>query len=175
MQRVLAKKYAHAFLNVLDHTLTLEVMAQIEHFVAFIEQRKTALFYLQLALVGDAIKKESLLKVLQQFKLESLGEKLIELLLSHKRLFLIPEVFNFIVQLAHEQRNMLSFKAESSHELAPKQINELKKFLASQTGKNITLSARIDKTLIAGIRLISPTFEWEHSIRKQLRALSHMR
>jgi ATP synthase F1 delta subunit len=175
MQRVLAKKYAQAFLNVRGHPLAPDTSAHSEQFVLFMRQRKKALFYVQLALLDDRLKKESLLKVLEQFKLDTLLEKLVDILIAHRRLFLLPEVVDFIVQISNEQLHKIDFKVESSHELTHEQLHELKKFLASQTGKQITLLPRIDTTLIAGIRLISTTFEWERSIRKQLRALSHIR
>ena len=175
MQRILAKKYASAYMNVFGSSLTSKKIEQIERFVQFLEQHKKVLFYLQLALIDDSLKKESLIALVRKFDLDVSFEKLFDLLLFQKRLFLMPEVLCFIVQFFHEQLHRLIFRAESSHELSSAQLAELKKFLVSQTGKKITLLPRIDKTLIVGIRLVNPTFEWEHSIRKQLRTLSYLR
>jgi ATP synthase F1 delta subunit len=174
LQRVLAKKYARAFVNLFAKQLTPDVIENIEHFVLFMQQRKRTLFYLQLAVLANSIKKEALLKVLAQFGLHTVFEQLVTVLLEQRRLFLLVDVSDFIRQIYKEQHNIIDFNVMSSHDLSQEQKQALAQFLLENTTKKGSFSYCIDPQLIAGVRVISESYQWEHSVRKQLRALSRV-
>lgn len=171
---LLAKKYARAFFNLFKDTLSLSVINHCQDFVRFMQDHKRALYYMQLSLLSDAVKQQIIIDELSRFKLDKLFKKLVDLLTAHKNLYLIADIVSALVELYTQYYNRIKFTALSSHELTDKQLRTIEKFLAEKTGKIIVLTPRIDKGLIAGIKLSSATLRWEYSVRKQLKALNRI-
>jgi ATP synthase F1 delta subunit len=167
----LARKYAQAFINVFIQELDAEKIRHIKHLAHFLEKHRRVLFYVELSQLDGQGTKKAFIEVLREFKLEQLFESLILLLQSSQRLFLLPKVLEYIINLYNDYHNIMEFTIISSHSLKESEIKEIVHSLEQKTGKNVIFSTHTDKQLIAGIKLYSNTYGWEHSIRKQLRAL----
>ena len=63
----------------------------------------------------------------------------------------------------------MEFSVLSAHDLDKKELTTIQHFLEEKTKKTIIYNHKINKDLIAGIRLLSNTLLWEHSIAQQLR------
>jgi F0F1-type ATP synthase delta subunit len=98
-------------------------------------------------------------------------ERLIDLLIEQQRLSLFPKILGYVVQFYYETHDIMEFTIESSHPLDIAQLQEIVVFLEQKTGKKIIYTTLINKELIAGIKLFSTIYGWEHSVRKYLRAL----
>lgn len=106
--------------------------------------------------------------------MDSLFEPIIDLLLKDKRIFLLPRVIYHVCRLYLEKNNIMHFTVESPIVLHADEMSVLQDFLARKTGKKILFSVKRNKDLIAGLRVYSDTYGFEHSIRKQLRALGRV-
>ncbi len=167
----LARKYAKAFINVFIDKLDTQEMEHVKRLATFLGQHRRVLFYVQLSFLDGETTKKDFLDLLIKFNLDSLFKSLINLLEQQQRLFLLPKILEYIVRLYNEQHGIMEFTIVSSHRLNEPELNQIVDFLSEKTGKKILYTALIDKRLIAGIKLYSDSYGWEHSVRKQLKAL----
>lgn len=173
-QDKLAKKYAKAFINLREHMLSVELVERLQIVSDYLHKQRDALFYVQVSsLDGDATKR-NLQELLASFSVDTLFAPLIELLLTDKRIFLLPRIIYYICSLYLEKNNIIRFTVESPTVLHADEMSILKDFLAKRTQKTILFSIKKNKDLIAGIKVYSDTLCFEHSIRKHLRALTHI-
>lgn len=167
----LARKYAKAFINVFIDKLNAQEIEHVKRLAKFLGQYRRVLFYVQLAFLDGETTKKDFFDLLIKFNLDSLFTNLINLLESQQRLFLLPKILEYIVKLYNEHHGIMEFTIISSHRLNESELSEIVNFLSIKTGKKILYTALIDKRLIAGLKLYSDTYGWEHSVRKQLEAL----
>jgi ATP synthase F1 delta subunit len=166
-----AKKYAQAFMAVFPKTFTFSDIEKIKIAQNFLQTHKKTLFFLQLPQFDDKKREAMVFDLIGHFSLPQIFTKLLLVLIVHNRSFYIPSVLSFIIELYKEQTNSIDFSIKSSNPLDQKQIEAIKQFLGHLVGKNITITATIDRSLIAGLRLQSNNHRWEYSVRKQIQAL----
>lgn len=168
-----ARKYAQAYVHVCGSRLTEENFGQIEQFIIEYKQHKEKFFYLRLLSLAPGIKSTLILKSLDRFGLRSVLEPLIFILAGHSRLGLLVHVLQSIHALYKEMHGMVDVTIQSAHPLDVQQQSIVTSFLEHLTGKKIHAVLAGNPELIAGIRVQSDTFLWEHSVAQQLRSLVH--
>lgn len=171
---IIAKKYARAFINVFGDKLNFDIINNIEEFNKLIKNNKKAFFYLELSVVNAQESKDIILKLLKKYNLKDIFDSLLDLLIKDKRLSILSLILNFIIEIYMEKSNIIEFKIISSDVLDQNQIENILKFLEIQTGKKIIYKTQIDKTMIAGIKLLSKTLGFEYSIKNQLQRLTRV-
>lgn len=171
---ILSKKYARAFINVYGSIVKNENLEKLNKFKQFLENHKTALFYTQLISANDAnnIIKKEYSDLINKFNLDKCFEKLIYLLISQKRIFLLPDVIQSIKKIIKEKLLIEEFTYVTTTELSDSQIQSITEFLSNRLNKNIIYKTKIDKKLIAGIKLYSDNVGFEKSIAQKLEALN---
>lgn len=164
----LSRKYAKAFLNVYADAVTLQDVERVAKICVSLNQHRGLLSFFSWPVINDASKIQALKDMVTQYGLPRVLHRLIELLSEHKRLELVLQVFQAIVVEYKKRHNIASVTIASSHEMQPEDLEIVKQFLAKLTGQVIMYTYKVDKSLIAGMRVASDTFVWEHSIGKQL-------
>lgn len=167
----LANKYASAFLNVFFEQLTLDDVTYINEAVDFLTTNHKIIFLLQLPMIEASVKKENVSALCQKLKLPSCIERLCHILIGENRLFLLVDILPKIYNYYFVRAQTLEFTFSSYPAIDNTACNKLKEFLADKTGCDIIYEYKLDKTLIAGIRLQSDTFLWEHSLAQQIKRL----
>ena len=168
---ILAKKYAKAFINLYGNALNLELVERLEIVADYLKRQHEALFYVQLSDLDNALTKGNFKAMLKSFDIDELFEPLIDLLLKDRRITLLPGVIHHVCGLYLEKNNIMHFIVESPLVLHTDEMTILRSYLAEKTGKNILFTVKKNAQLIAGLRVYSDTYGFEHSIRKQLRAI----
>ena len=164
------KRYARAFLNCF--LLDDNDIAQIKQARLYLEGHEELFSLLKVPALDARIKKNALVECLvTRFKLPGSFEQLVALLVTHKKADLINHILAQIEIMYHEQKGIETFTISSTSPLTTNDISTVQLFLASKTQHTIVCNARIDSSLIAGIRMQSADRMWEYSIRKQLAAL----
>jgi len=163
---IVAKKYAQAFINVFLDTLSLQDYDNIQQ--ASKNINKQILFFLRLPALDYTVRKDALIMLSKRFNLPPPVQKLLLLLLKDNRAFLVCEVLHYVCLLYRQYKHITEFAIMSSHPLTVDDRGIIKHFLAQMTGQDIMYTYKIDKKLIAGIRLQSDTLLWEYSIRQRL-------
>ncbi|MDR3551351.1 MAG: ATP synthase F1 subunit delta [Candidatus Babeliales bacterium] len=167
-QSVITKKYANAFLNVFIDQISSQTMQQVCLLGDFLVSNHLLLSFLQWPVLSSEVKIKALKELMHKFSLGSPFERLIILLADQKRSYLIGDVLKHICALYAERKNILNFTIESSHDLTADECLVIAQFLANITGASIIYDYKVNKNLIAGIRLQSDTYLWQYSIRTQL-------
>jgi len=164
-----ARKYAMACLNVFESKFKSEDLANLVAMSDYLRLNHSAVFFLGLPIIAQEKKRDFMLALARRFSLEPLIGRLIELLLAHKRLFLLTTILKMLGQLYRERMHILEFSIASYPRISRTDLEEIKEFLAHRTGCAIIYTDYEDKNLIAGIRMKSTTYLWEFSLAQQLR------
>jgi F0F1-type ATP synthase delta subunit len=165
----LASRYARAFLNVYCKEYTIHDFSLICEAAQFFKTHKKACFFMQLSLLDRIVKEESLHLLCNQLSLPESYKKLFSLLIDQKRVFLLPIIFKQLVLEYQRRASYLPIDIKTTVALNDEQKKTLVDFLAKQTQKIILPVYSLDKELIAGIRAISSSYLFEHSIQSILR------
>jgi len=169
---MIAKKYSEAFLNVFAQTISPDDFEQLCMLGEFLNTHKRALFFLGLPHISLADKIRSVVSVIERFKLPGSLSKLFTLLIEDGRSMLMGEVMKQVCEGYRLRNNIQSFSITSSHALTKDELNAIKTSLEHATNSKAIYSYKIDRKLIAGLRMQSSTMLWEFSIEKQLNDLA---
>lgn len=172
--KLLAHKYASAYVTTLGTSLTRAEYERLRAFGSFIKKYDRSLVILSVPVIADYEKRLALERLSELYELPVSINALWALLITHKRVLLVPLCVEEIGILFEQQHNIQRFVVASSHELDVKSLALIKDYLEHFTGKTVIEEVVLDKRLIAGIRLQSDDYIWEHSVRKQLRTLSSL-
>jgi F-type H+-transporting ATPase subunit delta len=168
----LAKKYAVAYLNVFDETMSYQDFEQLCQFGQFLLQHKRALFFLGLPHIPMAEKIRSMVSVIERYKLPVSLTRLFTLLIEDGRSMLMGEVMNQVCEEYQLRHQLQTFDVTSSHELKKGELEDIKTMLEKVTKSKVRYTYSIDNKLIAGLRMQSSNLMWEYSIEKQLRNIA---
>lgn len=166
-KKILSLKYAKAFVNLYIENISQESFDNIKKLENFFDTHKKAIYFLSVPNIKKETKSKLLNEIFERFKLSDLLLPLVKVLAQQKRLFLIDIILKDIRLLYKEQKNIMTFKVLSSHQINSQDLDIIEKFLEHKTGKKIIYYYNMDKSLIAGIKLQSSTLLWEYSIFKQ--------
>ena len=161
VNRLIARKYERAFLNHFDYKdCTREFIFTLDSVVKFMKKNKIKFSGLRMNSYFNffselEIKKDSFILLL----------KLLE---RDKRLKHLPEVLESIRDLCLDYMKVLFCTIFSSHDLDSDEKEIMSKFIERKTGKTVFYRHVIDKSLIAGIRVVGDNFVWEDSVAKGL-------
>ena len=165
----IAKKYAHAYLHVVDEKHTLQDYAGMWRAAQFLSEHHSLLFYLSLPMVLEDDKKRFIDIFFQKFHLFDSLKQLFYLLLKNKHIFLAVDILRDIYSLYKVKHNISDLQLISSSDLSEEKIEEIKNFFIQLSGQQVVVHYSLNHALIAGIRLQTSTLLWEYSIAQQLR------
>lgn len=169
----LAYKYANAFLNVYSDRLNDGDIKSINNILQFLPKHPRLLFLLQVPLIKKAIKEKWLVSFCEQFNVGAPFKNLITLLLSHRRVFLLPAILNAIVNSYQKRHHIENIVIKSSIPLPVSYRHDIESFIKHYINGVHYYHYEVDPTLIAGIRIQSDTILWEYSMNKRLRDIAH--
>jgi len=170
-EALIAKKYAKAFLNLFIDEISLKDYQRIVELRQFLKDRREVLTFLGLPQLEPSKKCAVLDYLIDKFNLLTSLKRLITILVDDKREYLFPMVLYYIVLIYRQRKKILAFTVKSSALLDAATLCIIEKFLERSTGQRILTEQIVDKSLIAGVRLISDQYLWEYSIAKRLRTL----
>jgi F0F1-type ATP synthase delta subunit len=185
LNSTLARRYAQAFLSVYGEQITAHACERLLLFKSFLVANRALIYLFTIPSIDQKTKERGLSFLAEKFELPPSFYSLMVLLLLSRRISLLPQVLCSLVVLYKRENGIQSFSIHSSHELSQQDLEQLRDFLTQQIAdkqaayreinheKNIEVacSYKQDKNLIAGIRMQSETYLWEHSIAQQLRAI----
>ena len=174
-QALLARKYAVAFVNVFGSHIPPEKIPAIKKAIQLLLAKKNLPFFLHLPYLDEKRKYNALADIIfNQAGLPEVFQQLIELLLAHKRSEIFTLVLRSIYELLKVQKNIQHFIITSSAPLDQKELADITSFLAHTTKATISYETAIDQDMIAGLRLQSRSYFWEHSVQKYLKDIKQV-
>ncbi len=109
--------------------------------------------------------------VLDKAGIGGLVANLIKVTAGNRRLFALPDVIAAFKRLAADQRGEIAAAVTSAEPLAEKQVDSLKAALKEALGKDVTLEARVDPSLIGGLIVKVGSRMIDGSLRTKLNGL----
>jgi F0F1-type ATP synthase delta subunit len=173
-QDILAKKYATAFLNCYEKTVSLHDFCSLVNGVEALKQYHRMFTLLDISYISKTSREKALDAILKKTKIPRVIDPLLQLLTDHQRLSLFPLVIWYVTVVYGQRHALLLVTLRSSLALTQEYTDILKGFLSKQTGCHIIATPLVDSALIAGIRMESSTYLWEHSIAQRLRFLRQL-
>jgi ATP synthase F1 delta subunit len=169
----LAYKYANAFLNVYRDRLNDGDIKSIATMRQFLSKHPRLLFLLQVPSIKKTMKEKWLGSFCQHFNVSASFKNLITLLLSHRRVFLLPAILKAIIDSYQKRHHIEHITIKSSIPLPLSYRHDVESFIKRHIKGIHYYHYEVDPTLIAGIRIQSDTILWEYSMNKRLRDIAH--
>lgn len=152
IQGSLARRYARALIEVAVETNALEdVRADVEEFFRLWQESEVLRTALGQEMVPLAERAKALDAVLAAVSLKPTTANFIRLLLSKKRLVLLPEIVTQLRILADRRSNILRAKVRSAAPLSNEILDGLRKRLATSSGQRVEIDVQVDPSLLAGL------------------------
>ena len=158
-QSASSKKYAKAFFNVYKDQITFDQIQSFKLVLLFCRNHNDFLSIIG-QLVGRQEGFENLLDEMHShFELPESVKKLIQVLIKHKKISLFAQILQEVT-------------IRAAANLTEEGQQKLERFFKKLSKKTIIPNFKIDESLIAGVRMESELFLWEHSIKSQIASLS---
>jgi F-type H+-transporting ATPase subunit delta len=168
----LAYKYARAFLDTVGKEISPQAIQALSSVAQELEGRRDAFLYGSLAL--DSQRYECiriLIQFLDKFSLGRILSPLVELLAKHKRLPMLAGVLKAIVDIYKRDHKIISVTVTSAQELNSGQKSILEKIIARRFGERLEIIYKLDKILIAGIRVEADGLLWEDTVAHRMQSM----
>ncbi len=163
--QLLARRYAQAIYEVMPSLIPDKLLVLADE----LEQRHSALVVAQEL---DYAESSPLLEgVFKQAGYGAAFDLLVKLLIEQRRVVLLPLILRALYDLCLQKQGIMHFTIESAVPLSDEEQQSLIIFLKNKTGKEIIYTLKNNPALIAGIKLYSNTYGYEHSIQQKLRQL----
>lgn len=173
-ERTLAYRYAQAFFNVSGDLLTDDDYWHIQNAKNYIQYIPGVLFFISLVGIDEDVRLEMIQILLRRLQLPASFERLIVLLMEHKRVSLLADVFQAILNLYQERNHKLVFTVTTPQPLTDEDRKTfIEEFLSSVSGMSILAHYEEDKNLVAGLRALNNNYLWEYSIESRLWAIKN--
>ena len=93
---------------------------------------------------------------------------LLKLLIDKNRIYWLKEILVQFVALANEELGIKTATVYSARALAEEDLEKIRKALEKRTGKEILLNNRIDRSLIAGIKVVTDNSETDITMKRRI-------
>lgn len=104
-------------------------------------------------------------------KLHKLVANFLAVVARNRRLFAVPGMINAFRQIAAEQRGEMAADVRSAHALSAAQQKDLKAALKSVAGKDVSITATVDPTLLGGLIVKMGSRQIDTSLKTKLNSL----
>lgn len=169
-EKILVRRYAQAFLNLFSDQFTREHIEQLPELAQKLDHIPYSLLSMQHSLGNDSSNK-GLEKIFKKVGFKNVFTPLVSVLTLHGRLILLPHIIRYIYKEFLERHDIMDFTIESAVELTDEERNSLVEYLHGKTGKDIRYTLKINRSLIAGVKMYSNTLGFEHSVQQKLQQI----
>jgi F-type H+-transporting ATPase subunit delta len=150
--RASAARYARALLDVAIKESDPERAEQeLAAFVDLIGRNHELQRTLANPVVAAADKRAVVQQILERLKPTTPVGKLLLLLASRGRLALLPDLLDVYRERLMEHRNVLSAEVTTALPLSTERATQLQQRLASATGRVVTMTTKVDASIIGGV------------------------
>ena len=150
--RASAARYARALLDVANKESDPERAEQeLAAFVDLVRTNPDLERTLANPVVSAADKRAIVQQILERLKPTTPVGKLVLLLASRGRLALLPDLLDVYRERLMEYRNVLSAEVTTAAPLSPERAAQLQQRLANATGRTITMTTKVDASIIGGV------------------------
>ena len=147
-----AERYANALFELaLDNKSLAEVEKDLGRFADLISESPDLARLVRSPVFSAADQSRAVVAVLDKAGIGGLVANVVKVAAANRRLFVVPEIIAAFRRLAAQHRGEVSAEVVSAEPLAEKHVAELKAALKASLGKDVTLEASVDPSLIGGL------------------------
>ena len=114
-----------------------------------------------------------ILKISENYKLNSLLTKFLSFLISKRRFFYIEKILQDFLDTCSKKRGEVKAELVSSKELSDQEISEIKNDLSKNFSSKIKLNYKYDKSLIGGLVVRVGSIMVDTSIKNKLQQIEN--
>ena len=167
--RTSAARYARALLDVaITESDPDRAEQELAAFVDLVRQNPDLARAFANPVVSAADKRAVVQQILDRLKPATPAGKLIVLLASRGRLALLPDLLDVYRERLMEHRNVLRAEVTTAIPLSPERTSQLQQRLASATGRVVTMTTKVDSSLIGGVVTRIGSTVYDGSVATQL-------
>jgi F-type H+-transporting ATPase subunit delta len=164
-----AARYAKALLDVATKESDPErAEEELAAFVELVQQHPDLQRAFANPVVSAADKRAVAQQLLDRLKPTSPAGKLVLLLASRGRLALLPDLLDVYRERLMEHRNVLSAEVTTASALPPDRAAQLQQRLAAATGRVVTMTTKVDASIIGGVVTRIGSTVYDGSVATQL-------
>lgn len=169
-RKILARKYARAFLNLYFDVLGDQHVIALAHLHGTLSTHRGVLAYLSLPGLTVQVRQEFFSRLCENFVLPPYFYRLIIVLSERNNVDLLPAVVMAIMKEFWRRKHIIHFEVHSSHALLTDEQAAVVGFLTNKTGAAVVqASFFVDESLICGIKMRSDGYIFEHSVARELK------
>jgi F-type H+-transporting ATPase subunit delta len=116
--------------------------------------------------------KAATLVALLEDELDQSGKNFVSLLAENSRLALLPEIAEQFRKLKAAQEASIEVALTTAFELADEQQQKLAKALSTKLGRQVTVTAQVDKSILGGVIVRTDDLVIDGSVRARLAKLA---
>ena len=167
--RASAARYARALLDVAIKESDPERAEQeLAAFVGVVAQHPDLQRVLANPVVSAADKRAVVHQVVDRLALNTPAAKVLLLLATRGRLPLLPDLLDIYRERLMEYRRVVRAEVTTAAPLSPQHVAELQGRLASVTGRAVTMTTKVDPSIIGGVITRIGSIVYDGSVAAQL-------
>jgi F-type H+-transporting ATPase subunit delta len=148
----LAQRYAAALFDLAEDEKGLnELENDVGRFATLHDQSDDLQRFLRSPVYSAEEQARAIAAVLDRAGIGGLVGNFIKVAASNRRLFAVPEMLAAFRKLSADRRGEVAAEVVSAEPLSQRHVNELKSALKASLGKDVTLDAKVDPSLIGGL------------------------
>ena len=163
--------YARAYLNV-NTAQTCDQLAEINALNNYYHSYPFFFKLLELSSISYDMKQNYINGFWEKFKLQSSLKQFMFLLLRNRVMNLLPHILKHLYIEYKKRNNLLDATITTSHPLNDEEIKAILHAIQDSLKTTIIPHFKVDRKLLAGIRIESDEYYWENSIAKTLQMLA---
>jgi len=172
MSAVIASRYAKALMTLAVKDNQVEAVAQgLDDITGQIRESAQLSSMLDDVRITHSAKAQVMKAVLEQAKVPQLVSNFVLLLMTKRRLELLAEMAAHFHRLADERLGRAQAEVTVASPLAADQEKSLKQGLEKLSGKSVTVTVKVDPSILGGAITRVGSTVWDGSIRNQLKQI----
>lgn len=174
IQASLSGRYAMALFELARDEQALDaVSSDLDTVKAALAESTDLRALTQSPLIGRESAGKAIAAVAQALKLSAISTKFLGVLAANGRLVQLPAMIRAFKSLAAAHRGETTAEVTSAHALDLEQLGALKDKLRQRFGRDVTIEAKVDKSILGGLIVKMGSRQIDGSIRTKLNTLAH--
>lgn len=169
---LLSKRYAQALFELALENKILDKVEQDIRLIDSVLQDNRELRVVLANSVLDGYKKLRVLNALFKGKVETLTLKFLQLITRKGREEYIVHICESFIEIYKEFKNIMDITLTTAYAADKKTINAILTKLRSVTDKELEVTEEVDASLIGGFKLDFEDFQYDDSVKVQLKRLT---
>ena len=170
--RASAARYARALLDVaVKESSTEQADRELTAFADLLRQHPDLQRALIHPSVNAAAKKAVVQQLLDRLQPSSPAGKLLLMLAERDRLVLLPDVVDVYRERLNELQRIIRAEVTTAEPLADEHAAQLRELLAAATGQTVTLTTKVDPSIIGGMVTRIGSTVYDGSVATQLQTI----